>query len=404
MSHHSPPRFLKRTSPPHIFTLIFLTGLSALTMNIFLPSLPAMADYFDADYRIIQLAVAVYLLVMAGLQILIGPISDNIGRRPVLLWGICLFALATLGCIMARSVEVFLFFRMSQAVVAVALVLSRASVRDIFPADKAASMIGYVTAGMAVVPMISPAIGGVLGEAFGWQSTFWLMFALALVAFALTWLDFGETAVASGLTLTQQFRQYGELLKSPRFWGYSLASATTSGTFFAYLGGAPFVGSHVFGLDSATLGFYFGVPAIGYFIGNVVSGRFATHFGINKMVFWGCTLNTLGAGLSLLLFIVGIGGVNSFFGLMALVGIGNGMALPSATSGSMSVRPHLAGSASGLAGSIMLGGGAALSAIAGMMLTIETGPNPLLWIMFLTAAASVVFIALVVLRERRLTM
>ena len=121
-----------------------------------------------------------------------------------------------------------------------------------------ASMIGYVTMGVAVVPMVGPVIGGVLGEAFGWQATFWLLFGLGAAIFWLSWRDLGETSVSRGLSLGQQFSEYPELFRSPRFWGYALSCAFSSGAFFAYLGGAPFVGSEVFGLTPAVLGFFFG--------------------------------------------------------------------------------------------------------------------------------------------------
>lgn len=395
-------RFLNRAAPPHIATLILLSGLSALGMNVFLPSLPNMTEYFQTDYRLMQLSVALYLGVNAVMQILIGPISDKAGRRPVILWGLGLFLIATLGCIFAPTVEVFLAFRMAQAVVAVGIVLSRAAVRDMFEQDKAASMIGYVTMGMAVVPMIGPAIGGLLDQAFGWSASFWLMFTLGAMTLMLTWSDFGETAHASGKTLIAQFQEYPELLRSPRFWGYSLASGLSSGAFFAYLGGAPFVGSVVYGLQPGELGFYFGAPAIGYFLGNFISGRFSMRFGVNRMVLWGCVFNTFGILLSLIVMLAGAGSVYSFFGLMTFVGLGNGMAIPNATAGSLSVRPHLAATASGLGGAIMLGGGAALSALAGALLAPDTGALPLLWIMLATSLAGMVAIFVVIWRERQL--
>ena len=142
--------FLKRSAPPHIGTLILVSGLSALGMNIHLPSLPNMTEYFGTSYGMMQLSVSLYLATNGILQILIGPVSDMLGRRPVILVGIVLFLLATLGCLMAPTVEVFLFFRMCQAVVSVGMVLSRAAVRDMFDQEQAASMIGYVTMGMAV--------------------------------------------------------------------------------------------------------------------------------------------------------------------------------------------------------------------------------------------------------------
>ena len=402
MSYASRVRFLDRTTPPHIVTLISLAGLSALAMNIFLPSLPNMTAYFDTEYRLMQLSVAVYLAVNAVLQILIGPVSDKLGRRPVILGGAIGFCLATLGCLYAPDAYTFLAFRMAQAVIVTAMVLSRAVVRDCVPQDQAASMIGYVTMGMAVVPMIGPAIGGVLDEIFGWQANFWLLLVLGLGMLWLSWADLGETAHKSGLSLGQQFREYPELLRSPRFWGYALASGFASGAFFAYLGGAPFVGTQVFGMDPAELGVYFGAPAIGYFLGNFLSGRYSARIGVDRMVYYGTLINAAGVGLSILVFLAGHGSALSFFGFMCFVGLGNGMTIPNATAGMLSVRPHLAGTASGLGGAIMIGGGAGLSALAGALLKPGTGAWPLLWIMFGTALAGIVAIRFVIWRAAQL--
>ena len=387
---------------PHIGTLILLAGISALAMNVFLPSLPCMAVYFEVVYRLMQLSVALYLAVNAVVQILVGPISDKMGRRPVILASIILFLLATLGCIFAPNAEIFLFFRMAQAAIAATMVLSRAAVRDIYDTDKAASMIGYVTMGMAVVPMISPAIGGILDQIFGWQANFWLLVVLALGTYALTYFDFGETAQKSGKTLLAQFKEYPELFRSPRFWGYSLASGLASGAFFAYLGGAPFVGTQVYGLDPATLGICFAAPAVGYFLGNFVSGRFSMAFGVNRMVLWGCIINGVGVAISLGIALAGLDSLYTFFGFMTCVGLGNGMAIPNATAGAISVRPHLAGSASGLSGAIMIGGGAGLSAMAGWVLVPGATAVPLLAIMFVTAVLGLLAIILVIQREKSL--
>ncbi|MEJ2027926.1 MAG: multidrug effflux MFS transporter, partial [Limibacillus sp.] len=392
MSIPASARFLDRTTPPNIATLTILAGVAAMVMNMFLPSLAKMAEHFGVSYSLMQLSVPLYLGVSAALQVVIGPISDNLGRRPVILGGILLFMLFTLGCIYAPNIWVFLFCRMGQASVAVCMVLSRAVIRDIHDNDGAASMIGWVTMGMALVPFVSPAIGGFLDESFGWQSVFWAFFLVGLATYALTWFDLGETSQPSGMTLSQQFRKYPELVVSPRFWGYCLSAAFCSGAFFAYLGGAPFVGSTIFGMSPATLGIAFGAPAVGYAAGNGLTGAFAVRFGINRMILWGSVVALVGTGLSLALFFVGAGTPWTFFGLMTLVGLGNGLVIPNATAGLLSVRPHLAGTASGLGGAIMIGGGAVLAAIAGALLKPETGAFPLLWIQFLTCLAAVIAI------------
>ncbi|MEZ5675632.1 MFS transporter, DHA1 family, bicyclomycin/chloramphenicol resistance protein [Thalassovita litoralis] len=395
-------RYFNRATPPHLTTLIFLAGLSALAMNIFLPSLPGMAAYFQVDYAFMQLSVALYLGVNGALQIFVGPLSDKYGRRPIILTGVGLFCLATIGCLLATSGTMFMVFRMLQAVIAVAMVLSRAVVRDMVPADKAASMMGFVTMGMSLVPMLGPATGGFLEEHFGWHGSFVALLVLGIIMFTVAWFDLGETAPKTDNTVLQQFKEYPELLKAPRFWGYCMASAFGSGAFFAYLGGAPFVGLTVYGMSPGELGLYFAAPGIGYFSGNFISGTFSARVGINRMVLWGAMTVVLGLCLSFALNLSGHGSAVAFFGCMAFVGLGNGMTIPNATAGMLSVRPHLAGTASGLGGTMMIGGGAALSALAGAMLKPGSTELPLLSIMMATALLSLVSILFVIHREQRL--
>jgi len=402
MTEIPPKRYFDRRTPPNISTLILLAAISALAMNIYLPSLPNMAIYFNVDYKVMQLSVAVYLAFSGVIQLFIGPVSDRFGRRPVILWGVGLFCTATLGCIMAPNANVFLIFRMAQAAIAVSMVLGRAAIRDLYSTEQAASMIGYVTMAMAVVPLFGPAIGGFLEQFYGWQANFWILLFGGVAIFAVTWFDFGETARKSTNTLIQQFAEYPELLRSPRFWGYCLASAFGAGAFFAYLGGAPFVGSVVYGLEPHEIGPLFGAPGLGYMLGNFLSARFSTRVGLNRMILWGLVLTILGTGLSLVIVSLGQDSVYTFFGFMTLVGLGNGLSIPNATSGMLSVRAHLAGTASGLGGAIMIGGGAGLSALAGVLLSANTGAAPLLWLMTASAVCGLVAIVYVIYRQKQL--
>ncbi len=393
-------RAFDRTTAPHILTLVLLAGLSALSMNIFLPSLPNMTAYFDTEYRLMQLSVALYLAVNAFLQLFVGPISDKYGRRPVLLGAVALFVLATVGCLLSSNVYAFLAFRMGQAVIVAGMVLSRAVVRDTVPQDEAASKIGYVTMGMALVPMLGPAAGGLLDEAFGWQANFAMLLIGGIAVLALIWADLGETAQPSDITLLAQFREYPELIRSRRFWGYALVMAFTSGAFFAFLGGAPFVGTIVFGLSPSVLGLYFGMTAFGYMAGNFVSGRYSVRAGVNRMILWGTLVVAAGLALCLFLFLAGASHPLTFFGLMTTVGLGNGLVLPNATAGMLSVRPHLAGTASGLGGAIQIGGGAGLSALAGAMLVPGWGVYPLLGLMLSTSVAAILAVLFVLYINR----
>tara|TARA_B110000977_G_C11024771_1_gene472735 strand:- start:358 stop:1569 length:1212 start_codon:yes stop_codon:yes gene_type:complete len=398
MSNIPTVRFLDRSTPPHIVTLILIAGISALNMSIFLPSLTAMTDYFQTDYATMQFSLSGYLAMTAVLQIFIGPVSDKIGRRPVVIGSMMIFVLASIGTYFATSITVFLVFRMLQAAVATGLVLSRAVVRDMVPQNQAASMIGYVTMGMALVPMVGPMIGGALDELFGWHATFLFLTICGVGVLAISYFDQGETLTDGGMSFHDQLRSYPELFASPRFWGYALCAAFASGAFFALLGGASFIAGTVFGLSPLWSGIALGAPAIGYAMGNFLSGRYSVRFGINRMAIVGTAIIIAGLGTSLALGLVGIQHPLIFFGFCSFLGLGNGIALPNVTAGLLSVRPHLAGTASGLGSALMVGGGAALAQYASTLLNAETGVLPLQWLMFSTAVASLLCVLFVIWR------
>jgi len=291
---------------------------------------------------------------------------------------------------------------MLQGVVAAAMVLSRAIVRDMVPQDQAASMIGYVTMGMALVPMFGPILGGAFDQIYGWQLTFAFLAVAGFGVWLLAFLDQGETIIGQGQSFAEQVRSYPELLRSPRFWGYVLCAAFASGAFFAFLGGASFVADDVFGLSPVWTGLALGAPAIGYVTGNFLTGRYTVRIGINRMILIGSLITTIGMGLSLLLGLMGQTSALLFFGFCTTVGLGNGLVMPNATAGMLSVRPHLAGTASGLGGAILIRGGAALSAVAGMLLVPGSGTLPLQIIMFTTALCAWLSILMVIRRQRYL--
>jgi DHA1 family bicyclomycin/chloramphenicol resistance-like MFS transporter len=378
--------WLDRTTPPHLLTLVLLTGVPALNMNMMLPSLPSLAGHYGADYGIVALAISGYLALTAVLQLVFGPLSDRYGRRPVVLGCFVVFLAATLGAMAATTVWAFLACRMLQAPVSSGLALSRAIVRDMVPPERAASMIGYVTMGMALIPMVVPVLGGVLDELFGWQSVFAFTFVFGLAVTALLWADLGETNRDPSPSMRAQMRSYPELLRSARFWGYAATAALASGTFFAFIGGGPWVATQILGLTPSTFGFYFGFISAGYVVGNFFSGRYAMRVGINLMMLAGGLVGTAGVVLALVLFAAGLVGPLSFFGAILFVGVGNGLLLPSANAGIVSVEPHLAGSASGLGSAMLVGGGAALSVLGGGLLGPGTGAWPLLFVMLATSA------------------
>ena len=208
------------TSPPRIVTLILLTGLSVLSLNMFLPSLSNMAAEFQVDYSLISLSIAGYLAITAVLQVIMGPLSDRYGRRPVLLVGLVIFTLASLVCALTTSIWVFLAFRVLQGAVISGWALSLAVIRDMAPPKEAASLIGYVSMAMAVAPMLGPMLGGALDEVFGWRASFVVFTGFGAAALGLCWVDLGETNKTPSATFAEQFRTYPELFRSRRYWGY----------------------------------------------------------------------------------------------------------------------------------------------------------------------------------------
>jgi len=229
MAYDSRVRFLDRATPPHILTLVVISGAAALPMNMFLPSMPSMAAHFGVEYAVIQLSVALFLAGNAVMQLFVGPMSDRFGRRRMLLAGFSLFVLASLGCAFAPTVEVFFFFRILQAGSVVGIALSRAVIRDLYDQAQSASLIGYVTMGMAIIPMLAPILSSVLEEAFGWRSVFLSFVLMGLATVWLIFSDLGETNVNQSANFAAQIREHPELLQSPRFWGYALSAAFNSG-------------------------------------------------------------------------------------------------------------------------------------------------------------------------------
>jgi DHA1 family bicyclomycin/chloramphenicol resistance-like MFS transporter len=393
-------QFLNRQTQPHMVTLIMMVSISALAMNIFLPSLPRMAEEFGTSAAILGLSVSVYLAVSALVQLFSGPLSDMQGRRQVTLWSIVLFTAVSIAITFCQNTGSFLILRAIQSVIASVFVISRAIVRDTTDTANSGSRIAYIMMGMALVPMFGPALGGVIDAYFGWRANFWILSLLGVALWLNCFFDLGETAPTADVKFRAHFALYPDLLRSKRFWGYCFTSALGSGAFFAYLGGAPFVGSEIFSLSPEALGLFFGAPAAGYFLGNFFSGRFSSKIGLDAMIFWGLALNLFGLTASLAVFYNGMGSAISFFGFMTFVGFGNGLSIPNATAGMLAIRPDLAGAASGLGSAIMIAGGAALSALAGAVLTPTSGATPLLWLMWSSVAAGVICMIYVKKRHR----
>jgi len=371
----------KVKTPPHIVTLSMAAAVNPLAMNVYLPSLSSITEHFNTDAFTVQLSVSLFLGATGIFQILIGPLSDKFGRRPVLLTLFTVALFATIACIFAPNIETFLAARIIQASAAVGIVLSRAIVRDIYGSAQAASVIGYVTMGMTVAPMFGPAIGGYLSEEFGWQASFWLIFAFTTLVMVVSWFDLGETNTNIGASMADTFRAWPDIITSHRFWGYALCCAFSSAAFFAFLGGGPLIAIEYYGLSPSRVGLYFFFVAVGYMFGNFLTGRYSERIGLNQMMFFGNIVVSIGLAVGMVLTTLFPLAPLAFFSSLFLLGLGNGITLPNANAGIVNVRPKNAGAASGLGGGLQIGGGALFAGLVGYFLRPEDGPYLLIWVM-----------------------
>ncbi len=361
------------STPPRRATLILLTAISVLTLNLFLPSLPSMAAEFDVSYGAISLAIAGYLFLSAALTLVLGPLADRFGRRPVLLSTFTIFTFASAGAALTESYALFLVFRMFQAVCATGSTLSRAIVRDMYPAGKGTSVLGYIAMAMAVAPMIGPMVGGVLEETLGWRSVFWLFALLGAICVAVIWIDLGETMTGKAKSTAEQIQGYKEVTRASAFWTNTLVLGFSVSAFFVFLAGAPLVAGQVYDLSPSFVGFVMGATAVGYFIGSFITARIAEHVPLGAMMIWGRWVGILGPVTALILVLMGWDNAYAVFGLMITLGAANGISLAAANTGTMSVRPDLAGSAAGLSGAIATAMGGAFSALTGALVTVQNG-------------------------------
>jgi DHA1 family bicyclomycin/chloramphenicol resistance-like MFS transporter len=387
---------------PPVLALIAVSALSPFAINAVVPSMPAIERAFHTDYGRVQLILSMFLAAIAVSQIIIGPLSDRFGRRPVLLVGFALFIASCIASPFAPSIEALIAIRVVQgATGCVGIVLGRAIVRDLFERRQAASMLGYVTMGLAVAPMVAPSIGGQLQEHFDWPAIFWFMAVLGVGCLAVTWAYVPETnwKRTPRFSFGSMFSDFGRLLRSSEFLLFTANSSLSTGVFFAFLGGAPFISERMLHLTPGVYGLWFAVAPIGYASGNFIAGRFTERFGVARMILAGSAIAFVAASLPGLLFLFGLESAPALFLPMMLIGLANGLSLPSAISGAISVRPEIAGAASGLSGAAQIGTGAVLSAIVGAALA--GGSSTPMFAFMAGAAALAVIAAIAIFRRNR---
>jgi len=365
--------------------LILVAAISPLGINLYLPSMPEMARSLQVDFAAVQVSLSVYLAAVAVGQLVVGPLSDHYGRRPVLLAGLALFVLGSVLCAVAPDPLVLNLGRIVQGFGGCAgIALSRAIVRDLYDRQRAASMIGYVAMGMSVAPMVAPTIGGVLESVFGWRASFVFLGGFGLVTLVVVFSLLHETLPAKrGLatpvaddagTVSRLLSGYAFLLRSRPFWGYAMATSFTSGVFYAFIAGAAYVMIEMMGRSPVEYGIYFGLVAVGYIVGNFVSARFGQRVGHARLIRVGLGMAPACVAAMALCFAWDWLHPMALFGPMFMVGMANGLVMPGCIAGAVSVRPEAAGAASGLAGSIQIGLGALIAPLVGAIMGTSVWP------------------------------
>lgn len=371
-------------TPPRFWTLVGLTALAPLTLNMILPSLPAIAAELQVSYATANLALAGYLGLTALIQIIAGPLSDRFGRRPVVLVALAVFTLASALCYLAESFPLFLAARLMQGAIISCFAMTLAITRDTHAREAAAARIGLLSMSMAIAPMLGPMVGGAVEAAFGWRSIF-LGYGLAgAVLLAICWHDLGETAARDGGGFRAMAEAFRRLLRLPRFWGFAVTMMFSTGTFFIFLAGAPLVAGQVFGLSPAMVGIAVGSVTLGFLMGSFLSARLSERAGVTRMMLAGRIVATGGIAAGLALTLALGPALPVVFVATLFVGIGNGLTMPNSHAGAMSVAPEISGSIAGITGALTVAAGGGLSWLTGAVMTPARATET--WLSVLLAA------------------
>jgi len=359
-----------RLSPKSFYMSALITTLVAtgpLSTDMYLPALPAIRAAFGASTFDVQLTLSVFMFGLAFAQLILGPLSDKFGRRPVLIGGLVLYFITSLVCVWALSIEILIIARFFQAVgVCAGGVVGRAVIRDIHGPAESARMFALMATAIAAAPLVAPLIGGQLTVVYGWPSIFMVMAAIAALLILTTGLALPETnrwLKADALNPKRFVRNYGALLKSRDYRSYMLATAFNFAGLFAFISGASFVLIESLGLDVEHFGFAFGFVVVGFMVGSQISGRLTKRVGIPRMVEWGGRLAILSGALGVAIQFLVTPSVFSVIMPMALYLVSVGLVMPNAMAGAIAPHQEMAGAASALMGFVQM----AMAAGAGIL-------------------------------------
>jgi DHA1 family bicyclomycin/chloramphenicol resistance-like MFS transporter len=350
------------TSRIMLLLLVAMTGVAPISLYMLVPALPVLATTFGSDISIVQMTVSLFMVGIACSQLIMGPLSDRFGRRPVLLAGLGLMVAASAACIFAESLPQLIAARFLQALGgATGMVVSRAIIRDLYSRDRIGSMISLVIAVMMIAQMLSPLTGGLLETAFGWRAIFYVITAASLLT---------AVAIAIALPETRRVRteaggfrgDVGSLFRSRAFIGYVLCQVLASQIIFTFAGAGPYIVVTQMGRSSAEYGAWFATSGFAYLIGNLFCVRFAPRHQLDKLIWFGLALQFAGSLLNLVWGLAGLNQAPSWlFGTQMIVMFANAFVMSNSAAGAISIRPEAAGTASGAMGFLQMGIGSLVS-------------------------------------------
>ena len=389
-------------SPLFLFVLVALTALGPMSMQIFLPALPAIRNEFAVAGAAAQATLSVSMLAIALSTLVYGPISDRFGRRPIVIFGLVVYLVGSAMCAAAPDIWVLVSGRVLQgAGGASGMVLARAIVRDVYSRERSAAVIAYLTTAMAVAPMAAPAIGGVLTEFVSWRANFAFvgLIGAAIGVLVLVRLTETHTERETEFGFGKMLRGFGRLLARPIFCGYAFNAAFSLSVFFAFISGAPYVMVDILHRPASEYGFYFILTAIGFMSGSFVAARISERVGIDRMILAGSALSLVTVAGTAVLLAAGLWHPLTLFGPASVAAFATGLSMPNAQAGAISINPKAAGSASGLLGFIQMAVGAGVAQTVG---TIHDGtPYPMIAVMLVCAGLGLAAIALPLWYHRR---
>ncbi|HKM88266.1 MAG TPA: multidrug effflux MFS transporter [Xanthobacteraceae bacterium] len=334
--------------------LSLLTALGPLSMDMYLPSLPAIALALHAPIAQVQLTISSYLFGFAVGQIVYGPISDRFGRKPVMLAALVLYGVATVLCATTQSIETLTAVRFVQALGgAGSIVLARAVVRDLYSGVRAGrelSLMGSIT---AFAPILAPAIGGILQTAFGWRASFILLVIFAAVSGSVATRLLPETLrqrAPGPFSLRSMAVLYRSVLVHRGFLANLGILTTTFVGLMAWVSAASVVMQGVYGLSPLVFGATYAVGAAGYMLGTSIAARIVMRLGLDRTI--GIGTVALAAGGLAMVAVVALGLTNAVWlvAAMTIYLAGLGLAMPQTMAGALTPFPDRAGTASSLMG------------------------------------------------------